>query len=63
MSHFVIYSPSLEKHSIDREDFPPACYWSNQFGWVSRDEASLFTQEQVRKFNLPKVDDAGWVRA
>jgi hypothetical protein len=36
-------------------------YWNNQYGWVDRDNADIFTEEEIEKFTLPI--DGTWVAA
>ena len=45
---FVI---ELMDHLHDETEEP--LYWSNEMGWVSRDSAMRFTEDERKAFNLP----------
>jgi hypothetical protein len=35
-------------------------YWNNQWGWVSKDEADVFNQNDAKRLQLP-MGAMGWV--
>jgi hypothetical protein len=36
-------------------------YWSNQLGWVSIEDATIFTEREVKLYNYLPSQAKGWV--
>ncbi len=51
----------LIKGPVDKHD-NTQLYWSNSLGWVSIEDATVFTEREVKEYNYLPSQSKGWVK-